>query len=250
MHKGDINRVKPKQFIQLTAKESKGLDLFVYKNALKLKKDAKYIAQRGSFSSSTSLLILSTEELIKSIIIRLHSEGYAIYKLNESSKFFRDHKIRHQLARIIEFGSGLLESALKYEEQEPSKIMKTQISWLDKFINGAIDIANAAKPFLASTERVKYLEGFNDMKNNGFYVDFRNVVQLPIEMIVQKDYNRVEDLNDRLFKFAKLLRIIHSEKVTNHPGAKDVNEIKKLLSDFISNPLKQVSFKELSKVKL
>ena len=55
------------KFLNLSPKKSIGLDKPLYKNALNLKRDAIFIAEkRKSYSSASSLLILSTEECVKS----------------------------------------------------------------------------------------------------------------------------------------------------------------------------------------
>lgn len=173
-------KLEMKQFINLSAKESNGLDIHIYKNAIKLKKDATLIAEKNkSYSTATSLLILSTEEVIKATLVKLHSEGYNIYKLKEASKFFRDHKIRHQIAQIMEFVSGLFEAFIQYDEQKPSAIAKTNIKWLDNLVNGFLDVTKAAKTLIQSKERTEKLKGFNDLKNDGLYVDYQNKIKVP-----------------------------------------------------------------------
>lgn len=237
-----------KQFIHLTSKESKGLDISIYKNALLLKKDAFLIAKiRKSYSSATSLLILSSEEAIKSVLIRLHAEEYNIYKLKESSKFFRDHKIRHQMAQLIEMGSGLIESMMKYEEQEPSKLLNTKVSWLDDLVNGAIDLVKAASPLLDSTENIKELQGFNDLKNKGFYVDYRDSLMLPQNEVTEAIYNRTLFLTERVFKFSKLVRILFHEQLEKHMPIQEIDKNKDLLKDFIDDAMKDFLFKELNR---
>ncbi|PKV51891.1 AbiV family abortive infection protein [Aquimarina sp. MAR_2010_214] len=237
-----------KQFIHLTPKESRGLDIPIYKNALQLKKDAILIANtRKSYSSATSLLILSSEEAIKSVLVRLHAEQYNIYKLKESSKFFRDHKIRHQMAQLIEMGSGLIESMMKYDEQKPTEFLKTKVSWLDDLVNGAIDLVKAASPLLDATERIKELQEFNDLKNKGFYVDYRDGLILPQNEITETIYNRTLFITERVVRFSKLIRILSHEKLENHMPNEEINKNKELLKDFIDNAMQDFSFKDLNK---
>ena len=59
-------------FINLTAQKSKDIDCIIYKNARQLRKDALLIVEvNKSYSSATSLLILSSEEVIKAILVLL-----------------------------------------------------------------------------------------------------------------------------------------------------------------------------------
>lgn len=236
-----------KQFINLTSKESIGLDINIYKNALALKKDAILIANtRKSYSSASSLLILSSEEAIKSVLVRLHAEQYNIYKLKESSKFFRDHKIRHQMAQLIEMGSGLIESMMKYEEQKPTKVFKTK-SWIGRLLNEVIDLRKASRPFFDSTKRVSELQAFNDLKNKGFYADYRDSLMLPQNEVTEAIYNRTLFLTERVFKFNKLVRILFHDKLENHVATQEIDKNKNMLRDFIDEAMKDFSFKELNK---
>jgi AbiV family abortive infection protein len=180
-------------------------------------------------------------------LVRLHAEKYNIYKLNESSKFFRDHRIRHQIAQLIEFGSGLIESFTKYQEQQPTKLLKTKSKRLNKFVNGFIDIVNAAMPFLDATERVLELQAFNDLKNKGFYVDYRDKLMLPQTDVTEVVYNKTLLITERIFMFSKGLRILFHEKLENHMSKKELDEAKESLRGLIDNTMKDFSFKQLNK---
>lgn len=238
-----------KKFKNLTPKESIGLDLHLYKNAVQLKKDAILIAdKRKSYSSATSLLILSSEEVIKSILILLHSKGYNIYKLKESTKFFFDHKIRHQIAQLIEMGLGIIETFMKYEEEKLKKPFKTKYKWLNNVLNEVSNIAISSGLFFDSTHRIKKLQGFNDLKNKGFYVDYKDALILPQTEINEVSFKETLLVTERVFKFSKVLRILFHEKIDNHISESEISEIKQSLHDFIDNGLKDFSFKELSKL--
>jgi AbiV family abortive infection protein len=57
-------------FNTLSVAKAKGLDNAIFKNARQLKKDAILIATTNkSYGAASSLLILSTEEIIKGILI-------------------------------------------------------------------------------------------------------------------------------------------------------------------------------------
>lgn len=236
-----------KKFKDLTPEESIGLDWEIYKNALQLKKDAELIAKsRKSFSSATSLLILSSEESIKSSLIKLHSEKFNIYKLNESHKFFFDHKIRHQIAQLIELGAGITESLIKYDDLKPSTFLKTNINWLNNIVNGFIDIVKASEPLIKSSDRIQELQLFNNLKNKGFYVDYKDQILLPKDEITESTYLKTLLITNRAFKFNKTLRILFHEKLSNHIDNETIQKGKKLLENIINDGMKDFSFKELS----
>jgi AbiV family abortive infection protein len=235
-----------KKFLNLSPLQSKGLDKPIYKNALNLKRDAILIAEkRKSYSSATSLLILSTEECVKSILVLLHSEKYKIYQLKDARKFFYDHVIRHQIAMFIIVGLGILESLYKYVKRIPTKISRTGVKWIDNFINGFIDFSKAADPFLKTKPDIEYLQDFNDIKNKGFYLDYRDKLKAPQSEVVYSDYNKTLKITNKIFKFNKLLRILFHEKLENHIEKEKIEEAKKYIKEFIDDGMKVVSFDEL-----
>lgn len=238
-----------KKFPNLTPEESKGIDKLIYKNALQLKKDALLIVEtRKSYSSATSLLILSAEEVIKSILVLLHVEGYNVYKLKETHKFFFDHKIRHQIAQLIEMGSGIIKSMIKYDEQQPTKLLKTKVNWLNNLVNGFFDIVKAAEPILNATDRINKLQKFNDLKNMGLYVDYRNTLLLPQTEITENIYKETLIITENIFSFNKGLRILFNPALNNRVDIAEINKGKELLKDLIDYGMKDFSFKELSKL--
>ena len=152
-----------------------GIDYSIYKNARQLRKDALLIAENNkSFASATSLLILSSEEVIKSILVLLHSQGYKTYLIKDSKKFFSDHRVRHRLAQLMELSIGILESIEKKASNEPLTLLKTKSEFWNGLVNGILEIAMASKPFLDSATIAEKLMKFNDKKKQGLYVDFRD----------------------------------------------------------------------------
>jgi AbiV family abortive infection protein len=238
-----------RKFLNLSFKESKGLDKSIYKNAQKLKQDAILIAEnRESYGTATSLLILSTEECVKSILVLLHSEEYNIYKVKDAKKFFSDHVIRHQIAMLIEASFSFYESWNQYKERKPTTLFKN--SWIGSALNMAIDISNVAKPVLNAKVNVEYLQEFNDIKNKGFYVDYRDGLIIPIKEVTIEDYNKSLKIANRVLKFNKLLRILFHEKIENHMRKEKIKEAKKYIKEFIDDGMKVVSFDELKKKSL
>lgn len=234
-----------KKFPNLNAKESIGFDIPIYKNALQLKKDAELIAHnRKSYSSATSLLILSTEEVIKSILVKLHSEGYKIYKSKDVFKFFFNHKIRHQIAQLFELMTGLLDS-INFYEQEKSDL--TNKHWFKKFFIVLFDIAKSISPLLESLEYSKKLQNFDYLKNRGFYVDFQNSLITPQKEITKEQYDETLTLTNRIFSFSKSLRILHHPNAENHIDLEEIEETKIQLKEIIDEHVGTFSFKEMNK---
>lgn len=163
-------------FLNLSAAQSKGLDIAIYENAQDLYKNAALITQHNkSYSSATSLMVLSLEEVIKAILLKLHCEGLKVYKIDGVQKFIKDHKIRHQIAQIIVTGSGLVEVYKKWLDlkKEPPKFKK---NWA----NNLLDSLKAGMQFYQSALRIEKLKEFDDLKNKGLYVNYFDTIQKPI----------------------------------------------------------------------
>lgn len=233
-------------FINLTAQNSKGIDYTIYKNARQLRKDALLIAEiNKSFPSATSLLILSSEEVIKSILVLLHSQGYKTYLIKDSKKFFSDHRVRHQLAQLMELSIGILESIEKKASNEPVTLLKTKSEFWNGLVNGILEVALASKPFLDSAQRVKKLMEFNDKKNQGLYVDFRDKLLIPQIEISESDFIETRLIVNRIFNVYKGLKIIFNPKVQNHFKNDDIEFLKNQLRVFVDEALKDYSFQNI-----
>lgn len=230
-------------FINLSVQQSKDIDYSIYKNARQLRKDALLIAEiNKSFPSATSLLILSSEEVIKSILVLLHSQGYKTYLIKDSKKFFSDHRVRHQLAQLMELSIGILESIEKKASNEPVTLLKTKSEFWNGLVNGILEIALASKPFLDSAQRVKKLMEFNDKKNQGLYLDYRDKLLIPEIEISESDFIETRLIVNRIFNVYKGLKIIFHHKVQNHFKNDDIEFLKNQLRVFIDEALKDYSF--------
>ena len=235
-----------KSLIDLTPEESKGLDGPLLDNAIKLKEDSKLLAtEKKSFSTATSLLILSSEELIKAILVLLHSEGYKVYQLEDASKFFKDHKIRHQIWQLIETGYGFFEAK---EAWNTSKLnFESNKTVFGSVLSGVYAGYKAYKPLSKSMKRVEKLQGFNDLKNKGLYVDFWDEIYIPKIVVTEKDYLGVTEIVERLFKFYEKVEMLFQPKADNQMSTTKIEKLKGDLKILINHSLNEFSFKELNK---
>jgi len=237
------------KFINLSPSATKGVEKPIFHNARRLRKDAILLAEvNKSYSSATSLLILSSEEIIKAILVLMHSEGYKVYLIEGSKKFFSDHKIRHQVAKLLDLMSTLFESMYIWEEQRENPEIKTKIKLLDGVLNFLNDVAKTISPFLNSAERIQLLQEFNDMKNNGFYVDYKDGLIIPKEQIQKEDFLKTKKVVDRLFKLSKAMKILFHESVEKHMSKQEANNTKAELKSVVNDLMKKVTVKELNKL--
>lgn len=242
-----INHKHQKTFFNLTPKESKGKNEVIFKNARQLKKDALLIAKTNkSYSSANSLLVLSSEEVIKATLVLLHSESYRVYRISDASKFFHNHEIRHQVAKLIEMTAGFIESLDQWENQEPTKLIKTKSEGWNSFLNGILDLTKAIAPLENSTKRIKELENFNDNKNNGLYVGYKDQLIIPKEKITETHYTKTKEIVERIFRVYKILRILYHPCIKNRKDHGAIEETKMKMKIFIDEGMEGFSFKELS----
>jgi len=235
------------QFLQISPQKSRGLDRIIFRNAHKLYRDAAILTRGGgSYSSANSLLILSSEEAIKAILVILHSEGYRTYGMENAKKFFTDHKMRHQLAKFIELTSGIFESFAQYAKQEPVTLIRTPSKGWNDFLNGVLSILNAAGPVLQSTQRIKLLEEFNTDKNKGFYVDYFNGYPVVPDIEINKAlHDATKDIVLRIFRVYKGCRILFHPSVSRRYDPAQVALLKEQLKELINNAMKDFSFTSL-----
>lgn len=235
-------------FLNISPKNSKSLHEPIYKNAQKLKRDALLIAKHNkSYSTAISLIVLSSEEVIKAILVLLHSEGYNVYKIPDAKKFFSDHKVRHELAKLLEIVNGFIESGIQYEKNEKSNIKKFQNEEWNNIFNFIVDAKNAMQPFLKTGNRMKLLEQFNITKNKGLYTDYKNELLIPSEVINEELFDSFKETVERIIKTYQVLRIMYNPMIDNHLKYENITKRKDELRNTINGIM--VFIQEIKKLK-
>lgn len=230
------NRMSVK-FINLSSEKSKGLNELIYQNAVRLKNDATYLAKdKNSYSTATSLLILSLEETIKSLIVFLHSEGYPIYKSKRISKIFSHHKTRHDFAIFIETINAIFilstvcrkgfENRKKQSEELKSKSLNSE-----DLLKGF----GILWELIESIFNDKIIKNFDDYKNNGLYVDYIDRLFIPEKEITDGHYEQVQQVLNTITKIYKLILIAHNSKAQNRNNYILYEDIKKQIEEIIKN---------------
>lgn len=225
-----------RKFINLSPKESEGIDEIICRNAYRLKKSAEILVkQNNNYSIGLSILILSSEEIVKAILVFMHSKSLQVYKIKDAKKFFSDHKIRHGVAQMIEVGNGLFESISLWESRhERKKLFVTKNKKLNSFLNTINDIIKSSAPAVESYENVYKIQEFNDLKNKGLYVDYKNELLDPIDISLST-YQESKIIIDKIFRFYKLLRILYHPSLYKHLPQKDIVKNKEDLKLLISS---------------
>lgn len=237
------------KFINLSPKDSLGLDDSVYRNGIKLINDAKLIASHNySYACATSISILGLEEIVKAILIHLHSKGVKVYLLKGSKKFFSDHKTRHEITQLIEVGSGFFEAHNKWEHYKKNKKFKTKYRWFNTIFNEIYKGWKAFEPLLESYERINQIEDFDNLKNKGFYVDYKDKILIPSVEINKSKYELVLSNTERIVKFYKIIKIFYHPSIKKHITNKQFEEVNELMKSFIEDGMKNYEFKKYPKL--
>lgn len=238
-------------FINLSKEKSKCLHFHIFENAKQLKFDSAILAHANkSYSSASSLLILSSEEIIKAILVLLHANGYRVYLLKDAKGFFKNHEIRHSLQMLIETGMSLFETIDKWENRKIKKqIPNTKKKWLNNTLQFLSDAAFVLSNVSTAMNRIEGIKKLNDLKNAGFYVDYKNEILIPKKIVVKENYDSILETSNRLIIFYKQLRILFHPSITKHLSNDKIEEIKHGLHVFINDTLKDFSFKEINKIK-
>ena len=219
-------------FLNLSPKQSKDLDKLIFANARQLYKDSNVLVNiNASYCRATSLMVLSLEEMIKAVLVKMHSESLQVYKLKDAEQFFYKHKIRHQIAQLMEVGYAFYEAIEKWQREGK---------------NGPLQKAGKLLHVLLiafdTNERVKRLEKFNDYKNNGLYVGYEDRLFEPHKEIGKSEFIEVKESWERCKHFYKVLCIIYHPKLENHLSRNRINEIHADLKLFINEAMSEYFF--------
>lgn len=231
-------------FFSSSTKDLNKIHSLIFFNGKSLYKDANLLATANkSYASATSLLVLSTEEYIKSILILLETNGYDVFKNSKSRKFFKDHKIRHNIAQIIELISFFFDTGseitAKYKKR---KTNNSKFSWI---IETIIILLRSFDNIKLNEDRILFLSEFNNLKNNGLYVGFKDQISIPSKVINESKYIKTKEINERISNFYKVLRMLFHPKVDRHINPVILRTYQKSLKQEISKLLKETELTDL-----
>lgn len=227
-------------FINLSSIQSKGINEAIFKNAKQLKKDALLIAATNkSYSCATSLLVLSSEEVIKAILVLLHNQEYKVYQIKDARKFFTDHKVRHEVATILEFLNGMAAGLNSIEDKNevPEVVLNTNDDFLTKLKNGLKIVKDFLEPINTSLEKIKAVQEFDTLKNKGLYVDYKDQLIIPQNAINQQTFKQTKDTVDQTFKHYKIIKLLFHPKLKNHLSQDEISKTKTGLKAMIDGLL-------------
>lgn len=180
-----------KNFMVLSKTECLNASKHLLENAESLYNDAVLLAGNNSYGRATSMLIHSTEETMKALILFLDSKGFQFRnKVSGINNLFVNHSLRYGLAMIVSVLHVFSEDLNKFLQNvrnDPQSIIelhKNKKVLENKFFEY---FKNKIKIVL---QEVIWFSKAEFLRQDGFYVDYVNEIKTPLN-INKKDYEDV-----------------------------------------------------------
>lgn len=178
------------------------------------KKSAEAASETGHYGSPVSLLILSTEQSISGILIYAQHFGFKLKDIPKIHLFFTDHIIKHNLASLISLMYPIMTLMMGTVEKS-----RDQVSGRIQIGDSGERIVREAKKealalFRTLPELFDWWDNANLQKNKGFYVDYSNSLETPMQ-VTEDEYlvahRIVEDFNNQILQIFQYLESIPDE---------------------------------------
>jgi AbiV family abortive infection protein len=178
------------------------------------KKAAETASETGQYGIPVSLLILSTEQSISGILIYAQHFGFKLKDIPRIHLFFSDHIIKHRLAILISVVYSsmkiMMETVEKSRDQISGRIKIT--GYEETFVREAKKEAFAL--FRTLPEMFDWWDNANLQKNRGFYVDYSNSIETPMQ-VTENEYivahRIVENFQHQILQIFQYLESIPEE---------------------------------------
>lgn len=155
----------------------------LFLNADSLYNDAKLLANNASYGRASSLLIHSTEETIKGLILFLDGHGFQFRnKVSGISNLFDNHQLRYVIAMFISF-LHIFSEDLKYFRNkvlnEPNFIFELA---KNKEKTKDIFLQYAKKKIKIINHEINWFSNLEYLRQDGFYVDYVDEIKTPLHI--------------------------------------------------------------------
>lgn len=213
------------------------------------KKVGELAASGGQFGMAVSHLILSSEETVKAFLLYIQSLNLDLRNVPGIHLYFTDHIIRHQFATSVNLMIALLKPFMGLVLKERDKIhspekaieyTETEQIWLSR------DKEKMERLFESIGEVFDWWEDANFKKNRGFYVDYTNSIETPMQVseIEYENAKRlISEFQNNIAEIVDQLKGLTSDQVIEFLKlAKQYNSIK-TLSTLIEARRKQLRTK-------
>jgi len=155
----------------------------LFLNADSLYNDAKLLANNASYGRASSLLIHSTEERMKGLILFLDGNGFQFRnKVNGIDNLFDNHQLRYVVAMFISF-LYIFSEDLKYFRNkvinDPSLIFEL-IENKEK--TNDIFQQYAKQKIKIINHEINWFSNLEYLRQDGFYVDYVDEIKTPLHI--------------------------------------------------------------------
>lgn len=159
---------------------------------------AKRVAELKHYPIANSLLILAAEEAVKGYVL---TAGFFSVPLPfKISPIFRYHTSKHVQAEDME-AMVIVAYAIIKAFANPKK------NWMNQLVQAIISAVTVGMSLDSiKSERTKWWKDANDMKNRGFYVDFRNGAWLTEHRISEEEYQKTLGIVEPFLGGVKYIR--------------------------------------------
>lgn len=181
----------------------------------KIHKDtAEIISKAGHYGIPVSHLILSTEQSVSGIIIYAQHFGFDLKNIRGMHLFFTDHIVKHNFARLVSTTYPFIEFMMELVAKA-----RDQISGRIKITGSEETIVREAKKegialFKTLPEMLDWWDNANIQKNKGFYVDYSNSIETPMQ-VTEDEYlvahRIVENFQNQILQIVQYLESIPEE---------------------------------------
>lgn len=197
-----------KKFSSLTMIECGEAYKVMYATAESEWEAGKQLAEAGKYGNATSLLIISIEEYVKSLLIFFDSKGFQFRNTKGVAVFFRNHQIRYVIAFIMGvmnlFGEEM-KKALLWVKANPDEVIV-----LHKSMNENDQFFEEKFGYYLKRKLVYILQEFAWFKNadlfrqEGFYCDYKDFLKTPLKLS-KKEFDEVYIRLEKVREVGKFL---------------------------------------------
>lgn len=162
---------------------------------------ANQLASAGDYGMAMSHLLISTEEMIKALVVVMDAQGFDFRKVKGMDIFFKNHEIRFFISFITFIFTLFADDGKKiFQEMKnnPAKTKELATLLEDKAIIFKKLQIYFIKKLIIIKQELHWFSQAEAFRQNGFYVDSKGNLVSPLQY-TDKDYNetrlRIEKIN-------------------------------------------------------
>ncbi|TMI63658.1 MAG: AbiV family abortive infection protein [Bacteroidetes bacterium] len=193
-----------KKFSSLTKAECSEAYQQIFATAESEWQAALELAATGKYGNATSLMIISIEEYVKSLLIFFDSHGFHFRTTKGVSIFFKNHQIRYVIAFVMAvmnlFGEEMKRFLLRVKENpEEIRTLHSAFKEDDNYFEKKFGYYFRRK-LVEIMREFRWFKGADLFRQEGFYCDYKDFLKTPL--------NVTEDEFKEVFKRLKKVRSI------------------------------------------